>query len=102
MKKECCTCCIDGTWRYEDLIGARVRVKSLPVYNQLTAISSDIEYTIEDLIFQISETGKTICIVRLKGLDADFTFKDLEITSLRSPKTICGDETITGTVLANG
>ena len=102
MIKKCCACCIDGTWRYEDLVGAKVKISSLPIYNRLISFNSDSIYTIEDLIFQISETGKTICIIRLKGLDADFTFKDLEITSLRSPKTICGDETITGTVLANG
>jgi hypothetical protein len=102
MIKKCCACCIDGTWRYEDLIGAKVKISSLPVYNRLISLDGNLIYTIEDLIFQISETGKTICIVRLKNLDCDFTLKDLEIISLRSPKTICGDEVICGTVLVNG
>ena len=98
MIKKCCTCCIDGTWRYEDLIGAKVKIKSLPVYNRLISFNGDTIHTIEDLIFQVSETGKVICIIKLVGVECDFTFKDLEMISLRSPKTICGDE-ICGTVL---
>ena len=102
MIKNCCPCCIDGTWTYYDLIGARVRIKSLPVYNRLTSLSAGLEYEIEDLVFQVSETGKTICIVKLAGLDANFTFKDLEMISLKPRITLCSEETITGKVVVNG
>ena len=104
MIRNCCECnFVNGTWKYEDIIGAKVRVRSLPVANRFSGISGNTIYTIEELIFQISDDGKTIVIVKLKGTDCLFTFKDLEVISLRPPqRTVCAETTITGRVVING
>jgi len=104
MIRKCCECnFINGTWKLEDVIGAKVRVRSLPVANRFAGISGSTIYVIEDIIFQISDDGKTIVIVKLKGTDCLFTFKDLEIISLRpSLPTVCSERTITGRAIANG
>lgn len=101
MIRNCYECnFVNGTWKYEDLIGAKVKVTSLPVANRFSGISGSTIYIIEELIFQISDDGKTVVIVKLKGTDCLFTFKDLEVISLRPPqRTVCAETTITGRVV---
>ena len=104
MIRKCCECnFINGTWKYEEIIGAKVRVRSLPVANRFSGISGSTIYTIEDIIFQVSDDGKTIVIVKLAGTDCLFTFKDLEVISLKPlKKVVCSETTITGRVVVNG
>lgn len=102
MIRNCDSCCISGVWNYSDMIGAKAKIKSIPVYNRFGKYSGDDTHTIEDLIFRVDETGKTICVVKLSGLEGDFTFKDLEITSLMPLIPICSEELICGTVIING
>lgn len=71
-----------GLWHLEDLIGAKVRISSLPISN-FGAIDMDQHYTVEDIEFRISLDGKAITIVKLKGLsDYIFTLKDLEFVGV--------------------
>jgi len=104
MIRKCCECnFINGTWKYEEMIGARVKVRSLPVANRFSSISGNTIYTIEDIIFQVSDDGKTVVVVKLMGTDSIFTFKDLEIISLKPRKAVvCSETTITGRVIING
>lgn len=92
---------IAGTWTYEDLKGAAVRIKSLPIANRFGFRYSDEPYEIDDIIFQVTQTGKTIVIVKLKGTDCLFTFKDLEVLRLDPHREfpVVEEDVITGTIV---
>ena len=69
-----------GIWDYQNMIGAQVKVKSMPVSNFSSGIMASDTYTIGDIYFRVSLDGKTITVIRLKELpDLFFTWKDLEI-----------------------
>ena len=69
-----------GVWDYQNMIGAQVKVKSMPVSNFSSGIMASNIYTIEDIYFRVSLDGKTITIIRLRELpDLFFTWKDLEV-----------------------
>lgn len=72
-----------GTWDYQQMIGAKVKVKSMPMSNFHVGVFG--EFTVEDIYFRISLDGKAITIIRLKELpDLFFTWKDLEVLNLVS------------------
>lgn len=69
-----------GVWDFQNMIGAQVKVKSMPVSNFSSGIMASDIYTIEDIYFRVSLDGKTITIIRLRELpDLFFTWKDLEV-----------------------
>lgn len=73
-----------GIWKLEELIGATVKISSMPISNMRTiAIDSSQSFTVEDIDFRISLDGKAITVVKLKGLeDLVFTLKDLIFTGV--------------------
>lgn len=85
-----------GNWEYEQLIGAKVRLKSTPVSNffQNCAFTSEEDHVIKDILFRISIDGKAITIIELNDLPGKFfTWRDLEILELNTLtlyKPICG------------
>lgn len=87
-----------GIWDFQNMIGAQVKVKSMPVSNFSKGIMSSDVYTISDIYFRVSLDGKTITIIRLRELpDLFFTWKDLEV--IRTMGYALG---ITGTFKAGG
>lgn len=83
-----------GVWDYRNLIGAQVRISSIPVsnLNNIFAFDSTTIHTISDVYFRITTDGKTITIIRLQDMpDCLFTWKDLEVLNLKLyEKAICG------------
>ena len=68
-----------GIWDFQNMIGAQVKVKSMPISNFSSGIMASDTYTIGDIYFRVSLDGKTITIIRLRELpDLFFTWKDLE------------------------
>lgn len=71
--------CPAGIWNIENLIGAKVAIRSTGICN-LSSGWADDDYIIKDIYFRISTDGKTITLVELEGLEGEtFTFKDLEV-----------------------
>lgn len=100
-------CSPSGTWKYFDLMGAKVRLRSLPVSEAFGMMCSGQDsYTIEDIMFRIDLSGKGITIVKLKEFpDRVFTFRDLEIVSLNPQsrtKAICGTFTAGNAITGRG
>lgn len=81
-----------GIWDYQNMIGAQVRVKSMPISNFSRGIMASDVFTIEDIYFRVSLDGKTITVIRLKEFpDLFFTWKDLEvIRTLTYSNALCG------------
>ena len=72
-----------GIWEYENMVGARVRIKSMPVSNFFRLAEIDKTYVVEDVYFRVSTDGKVITVVKLVGMeDLIFTWKDLEVISI--------------------
>ena len=73
-----------GIWKLEDLIGATVKISSMPISNMRTiAIDSSQGFTVEYIDFRVSLDGKAITVVKLKRLeDLVFTLKDLIFTGV--------------------
>lgn len=74
-----------GNWGIENLIGGKVRIKSVSIWNGLFSGGMDgkKEYTIEEVKFRISLDGKCFTILKLKDVpDRLFTLKDVEIVSV--------------------
>lgn len=94
-----------GIWEYSQMIGAKVKVKSMPVSNFFGCFSGVNELlTIKDVYFRISLDGKTITVIELVEYPGKiFTWKDLEIVELHVVsqfKATCGtflcDQTLCG------
>ena len=80
-----------GIWDYSNMIGAKVRVKSMPISNFRSGVFGDC--TISEIYLRVSIDGKAITIIRLKEYpDLFFTWKDLEVvmTNLDDAESICG------------
>lgn len=74
-----------GLWNPEELIGAKVRVRSLPVSSFFGRFESDREYTIGEIWFRVSVDGKALTVIILKEVPGiEVTWKDLEIIELTS------------------
>lgn len=66
-----------GIWLPEELIGAKVKVLSVPISN-MVPIDCGKTMHVEKIDFRISLDGKAITVVTLKECpDAIFTLKDL-------------------------
>jgi hypothetical protein len=66
-----------GSWSREELIGAHVRISSMPVSNFAGGFDCHQTFTIKDIIFRISTEGKTITVIILDQYpDYSFTWKD--------------------------
>ena len=74
-----------GIWDFQNMIGAQVKVKSMPISNFSSGIMASDIYTIGDIYFRVSLDGKTITVIRLRELpDLFFTWKDLEVIKTMS------------------
>ncbi len=72
-----------GIWEYKNMVGSRVKIKSIPVSNFFRLADADKTFTVSDVYFRVSTDGKVITVVKLEGLeDVIFTWKDLEVISL--------------------
>lgn len=72
-----------GVWDYAQLIGATVRIKSVSVSSGLFGFDSDQEHTIEDIGIRLNRFGKAYTSIKLKGIEKEFVWKDLEITKVQ-------------------
>lgn len=72
-----------GSWHYEELIGARVKISSMPVSNFSKGFDCGQICTIKDIVFRISNEGKTITVIILEEFPSFvFTWKDLEVIGI--------------------
>lgn len=82
-----------GIWDYEDMIGAKVTVKSMPVGNFFKMSSVSKVYTIKKIYFRVSLDGKVITNIELEGDEFEgvyFNWKDLIVQDInRITKPIC-------------
>lgn len=84
-----------GSWSYEQLIGAKVRIKSTGAVNGLfSCFDSQGLSTVKDMVFRISTDGKTIPVVILSEYpDKVFIWRDLEVVELSNEyryDSVCG------------
>ena len=82
-----CSCkriiCPDGVWDKDDLIGAHVKVASMPGSNFFQIQDADKICTIKEIYFRVSLDGKTITVIELNEYPGViFTWKDLLIEGL--------------------
>lgn len=78
-----------GTWELGDLIGAKVRIKSMPVHNYFgpSRRATIGTCTIAGIRFQVSLDGKAVTVIDLAEVPGDvYAWKDLEIISLAGGK----------------
>ena len=93
-----------GSWDYEQLIGAKVQVKSLQVSNFFNCFNSSDICTIKNIYFRISLDGKAITVIELDQYPGKvFLWRDLQILELGSRyryDAMCGEflcgQTISG------
>lgn len=75
--------CPDGIWTASDLVGAHVKVMSMPATNFFQIQDADKVCTIKDINFRISLDGKAITTIELKEFPGKvFTWKDLCVIGL--------------------
>lgn len=86
-----------GNWEYEQLLGAKVILKSTPISNffqNCSNVSSNGVHIIKDIYFRVSIDGKAITIIELEDIpDKFFTWRDIEIRELNPSsiyRPICG------------
>lgn len=81
-----------GIWDYWNFLGAKVKIKSVPISNFSNKLPVG-ECTIIDVYFRVSLDGKAITVVRLAECpDLFFTLKDIEILRTKNmPQSICGE-----------
>lgn len=82
-----------GSWKFSQLIGAIVKIKSRSIGKGFFGFDSEQIFTIKDIKFRMSQLGKSIAVILLNETDGEFVWKDLEIVSLRMPiygRAICG------------
>lgn len=93
-----------GLWKFAQLIGSSVKIKSLSVSSGPFGFSSDSLHTISDIGFRVNRFGKSFTVIRLADIpEREFTWKDLEIVGLKfctyCPAicgTFCSDGSISG------
>lgn len=74
-----------GTWSYDHIKGAKVKVKSTPIANLDDTINTTDTYTVEDVYFNVSIDGKVVTLIKLKEAPDDIlTWKDVYIVDIRS------------------
>lgn len=84
-----------GIWELDQLIGAKVLIKSIPVSNFFGTCRMNDLMTISKILFRVSLDGKAITIIELEEFPGKtFLWKDLEIVELDTSlkyKPICGE-----------
>ena len=84
-----------GTWEPSQLIGAKVKVKSMSLRSSLFGFDSDSIYVITDIGFRMSKLGKAYGVVYLDGFGTkEFVWKDLEILSLDTTKLFADNSVV--------
>lgn len=91
---------IEGTWSYWDLIGAKFKLKSVPLsingvlQKDLIALSRQ-DLILEEIFFRASTDGKLVPLFRMKNICGKlFRARDLElieINPLQNISTYCGN-----------
>lgn len=83
-----------GIWKYNQLIGATVYIKSSPSCNFFSLKDATKEYVIKDIYVKISLDGKAITVIEIDGIPGKvFTWRDLEIVRINCAiykDAICG------------
>lgn len=107
-----CWSSIEGTWSYKDMIGAKFKLKSLPIsiggvlQRGCSFRYSQMELTLMDIYFRVSTDGKVIPLFRMKEVCGKlFLPRDLELieispvlrTSTICGEFVCGNKTFVGT-----
>ena len=72
-----------GIWDYTQLIRATVRIKSLSIISGIFSFDSDQEHEIEDIGIRINRFGKAYTSIKLKGINREFVWKDLELIGVK-------------------
>lgn len=93
-----------GLWKYAQLIGSSVKIKSLSVSSDLFGFDSDSLHTISDIGFRVNRYGKSFAVIKLADIpEREFVWKDLEIIGLKFCTyypavcgTFCSDWSICG------
>lgn len=84
-----------GLWKYYQLVGAKVLIKSTPSCNFFAIKNASSEYTIKEIYVRISYDGKGITVIELEELPGKvFTWRDLEIVSINCQvymNAVCGE-----------
>lgn len=76
-----------GTWDYDRIVGAKVKVKSIPIVDFNFDVNTSDVYTVKDVIFKISIDGKVITLVRLVEAPGNvFPWKDLMVVEINDHK----------------
>ena len=72
-----------GSWTKEELLGAHVRISSMPVSNFVKGFDCNQICTIKDISFRVSNEGKTITIITLDQFpEYTFGWKDIEVVGI--------------------
>lgn len=71
-----------GVWDYSQLLGATVKISSMPIGSGLFGLDSEREYEVEDVGLRMNRFGKAVTVIKLKGVDWEFTWKDLRVLGL--------------------
>ncbi len=86
-----------GNWDVKNLIGSKVKVKSMPISNFM---QNEFKYagkllTVSEVYIRVSSEGKAITVIETEELpNKFFTLKDLQILSLNEhlqSDATCGD-----------
>lgn len=84
-----------GIWKYNQLIGATVFIKSSPSCNFFSLKDASKEYTIKNIYVKISLDGKAITVIEIEGIPGKvFTWRDLEIVRINCAAykdAVCGE-----------
>jgi hypothetical protein len=72
-----------GSWTREELLGAHVKISSMPVSNFVKGFDCNQICTIKDISFRVSNEGKTITIIVLDQFpEYTFGWKDIEVVGI--------------------
>lgn len=72
-----------GIWELKNMIGAKVKIKSVSGWNISGTADEDVLYTIEAIDFQINQDKLITAIVKLKEkAGKSYIFPDLEICQI--------------------
>jgi len=90
-----------GTWDYNALIGAKVKIKSSRVFGY----DSEEIHTIHSIGFRVNKMGDVCTAVYLEGLTEYFEWKSLEVVSVKMIPyscAVCGNPLSGQTISGHG
>lgn len=74
----------DGVWTRDDIIGAKVKIASIPAMAFSGKVDFSRTYTLKDIEFRVSLDGKVVSLVKLEEFpdEPPLTLKDIEVISI--------------------